>query len=310
MKEELNLKFTSSDSYRKYGFVVIPEVLNGNEVTRLREQLCEDFSKHANRMGTIGYFLDRKILYQLQCNPNLVNMLCSVIGGDVIYVNNVEVQCNMFGLNGRKNGWHPDCGSEVSDLSNQYLFSPKYLFGKVGIYLQDNTVEFGGGIDVQVGGHHDFKLLGNAHLNYAYWKLASEIRHAFGDKTSVPLRAGSAVYFDSRLPHRSTPGTSVVASSVQTERLSLPEAHSKYVVYWEATNALGASHFLRNAKKRAIVECESTPENGEMLFTEYLSYVFPEDYPPDYVQLIQSDERIRIASISPALAKAFRSMCF
>jgi hypothetical protein len=308
MKSFLDPSFTTSDSFRKNGFVVIPGVLDGRQVAEYRKLLLADFKTRSRRMETIGYFLKCPLLYQLQCNAKIVDTVSQIVGGEVTYVNNIEVQCNMFGLNGRKRGWHPDCGSEVSDLSNQYLYSPDYLFGKIGVYLQDNTVEFGGGIDVQVGGHHDFKALGNAHLNYAYWKIASELRHSFCGKMSVPIKAGTAVYFDSRLPHRSTPGSAVVASKEKTERLNLPEMHSKYVVYWEATNAAGAVDFLRNAKKRAAIECDSTLEAGEMLFAEYLGYVFPDDYPTNYVQLVQSDKRIRIASISPKLAKTFRAI--
>ena len=158
MNEKLDEKFVRSESYRKYGFVVIPDVIDQLGVAKLRKLLAEDFSKHSGRLGTIGYLLSSPSLYELQFKPKLVNMLSSIIGGQVTYVNNIEIQCNMFGLNGRKRGWHPDCGSELSDLSNQYLFDPNYLFGKVGIYLQDNTVEFGGGIDVQVGGHHDCRF--------------------------------------------------------------------------------------------------------------------------------------------------------
>ena len=307
MNEILDSRFTAGDSFRKNGFVVIPGVLDPGQVAEYRKQLHADFATHSRRMGTIGYFLKNPFLYQLQCNSKIVNVLSEILEGDVTYINNIEIQCNMFGLNGRKKGWHPDCGSEVSDLSNQYLYSADYLFGKVGVYLQDNTVEFGGGIDVLVGGHRDFKSFGNAHINYAYWKFASEFRHSFGAKLSVPIKAGSAVYFDSRLPHRSTPG-STVASKEYTERLSLPEAHSKYVVYWEATNAAGVVDFLRNAEKRALIECDSSSEGVEMFFTEYLGYVFPDDYPTNYVRLIQSEKRIRIASISPMLASAFRAI--
>ena len=48
----------------------------------------------------------------------------------------------------RLGGWHRDCGGELQYKQCKELISNKdYIFGKVGIYCQDNG-EYGGGIDV------------------------------------------------------------------------------------------------------------------------------------------------------------------
>ncbi len=298
--------FTSSDSFRKNGFVLIENVLDCDEVARLRVKLSKDFSRHTRTMETIRYFLENKELHALQFNPKIIGKLKEVVGDDFTYVNNIEIQCNSFGLNGRKDGWHPDCGSEVADISNQYLFESGYLFGKVGVFLQDNTLEFGGGIDALVGGHRAFRNFGNPFFNYVFWKLASEFQHKVGKKITVPVKAGSAVYFDSRLPHRSSPGTLIQGAGKKMARVELPPEHSKYVLYWEATDSRGARDFLRNAQKRAILE--DAANGSELFFTEYLGYVYPEHYPSSYKRLVELSASVRIASIDPMRAMCFRTL--
>src|SRR5262249_30974 len=140
------------------------------------------------------------------------------------------------------------------------LWDSHYRFGKVGIYLQDNTLEFGGGIDVAIGSHKAFRNLKNLLLSKIWTGLIHRAasKDLFYKKISVSIKAGSAVYFDSRLLHRSTPPASVELSECEknVERVSLLEKQCKYTIYWECCTRNYSEAFLTNSQLRALLEEE------------------------------------------------------
>lgn len=289
--------FTDPSSFSKHGFVVIENVLSEKEIDNLRDKINNSDRKSKQFMRTVNYFLEFKELYDLQFNQKINDVIFKITGPDTVFVNNIEIQKNMFGLQG--GGWHVDCGSEFNDLDNQYLYNKECVRGRVGVYLQDNTPMWGGAIDVMINGHKQFRNLGHPLLNFISQKIFQMILPFFNKRRSISIKAGSAIFFDSRLPHRSTPATKVSASSKAMTEVSLPDDKSKIAIYWEATNKQSVGDFLNNAKKRAIAGTGDTKSlERQKFFSEYLSYEFPEDYPDDYVKKVNSIESLSIASVA------------
>lgn len=290
--------FTDPSSFFEHGFVVIENVLSKEEVDYLRDKIIASDSKNSKFMKTINFFLEHKGIYDLQFNQKINDVIFKIAGPETVFVNNIEIQKNMFGLQGKGAGWHVDCGSESNDLGNQYLFDKRCIRGRVGVFLQDNTSKWGGAIDIDINGHKQFRNLGNPLLNFISHKILQKVLPFFSNRRSISIKAGSAIFFDSRTPHRSTPAAMVDSSAdVMTEAL-LPDDRTKIAIYWEATNKQSVGSFLDNAKKRAIVgEGDTKSTETQRLFSEYLSYGFPEDYPDDYVKKVNSINSLSIASI-------------
>src|SRR5215831_15892904 len=257
----MNPEYTRIESFNKNGFIVIPDVLSTEEVASLRKIIHDEIRDAPldKRMLTIGDILKNKDLLaavaRIQFSERLMERLRAIIPGKLCYINDFNLQCNMFGVG----LWHTDCSSEV-DNRNSYMYGSDYHFGKVGVYLQDNTAEFGGGITVLRSSHKAFKQIPFAKkFSYLYSALLSRaqfysLRMQTKRAQLLPIQAGSAVYFDSRLLHCSSPPSALVLNEKQrlAQRLDgklLGEDRAKYVLYWEACATECAEDFLRNSCK-------------------------------------------------------------
>ena len=103
-----------------------------------------------------------------------------------------QIHRNLFGT------WHVDSGAEKSA---PYLHRKDYKFVKCGIYLQDNSKEWGGGIQL-VPKSHLFPI--KTQIRKLDHKIKS-IRDKFSLKNNildVPIKAGDFLAFDSRLLHK------------------------------------------------------------------------------------------------------------
>jgi len=314
------------DSFRKNGFVIIPDVITTEEVQQFRDLMYEitEAMPADKRVLTIAdTFNDKRlldILIRVQFNDKLVSTISKIVNAKVVYVNDITVQCNMFGI-AAGGGWHRDCGSEVNTVTNKYLYESDYTFGKVGIYLQNNTAEFGGGITVIPGSHKAFRFFGGrsvAQLGYRFAMNRISLFNArrFGRELMVPIKAGSAVFFDSRLLHHST----------DPKRLPLDESdksncrrirnevigreHAKYVFYWDACAVHNSGQFLDHLGKRAITEEVSISKRTgvEAVYSEQLSYYYPNDYPETYVNRAQQANAVSIATLDKHTADLWKQV--
>ena len=109
------------DSFKKNGFIIIEDVISTKDVHNLRKKLFSHFSSNNRRMETISYILKNRDIYSLQFREKLVKTLKKVLGNNFSYVNDLQMQYNMFGVKGGT-GWHIDSGGEFYD-GKQYLFS-------------------------------------------------------------------------------------------------------------------------------------------------------------------------------------------
>jgi len=277
--------------FKKYGYVILDNVIDSDSVQALRS-IIEDKSKisSSERMLTIGDIVTCKELLILQFNTAIVDAVHKIFENPT-YINDLQIQVNIFGNMGKTKGFHLDCGSELSDLRNNYLNKPDYRFAKIGIFFQNNDKQYGGGIDVVPYCHNIFLFCRSLFFSRKILNTILRIVPKVRLHKRARIRSGSVVIFDSRLPHRSSvPHSFIDSYKPDGGRSNLPKEHSKYVMYWNVCDQEYVSAFLSNSKKRAVADCSPLDE----YFAEYLSYGYPVSYPEWYEDEVNRSQ-IKIA---------------
>ena len=114
------IDFYNSDSYLRHGFTIVEGVLTKTEVLALRNSLYDHFNTNKEKsFESIEYALDSKIA-SLFFKEKIVRRLKKIIGDEVVFINDFDIQYNAFGTGGLAKGLHTDSNSEFS-IKNKYL---------------------------------------------------------------------------------------------------------------------------------------------------------------------------------------------
>lgn len=309
-------------AFDSFGFVLIRAVLDSQEVEQVRSELDRGFDKAPLRDMPVMFsteLLRHATAWRCLFKESVVGPLRSALGPELAYQNDSAVQRNLYGQAGlrRHAGWHVDAGSETQ---HQYLRSAEYRFAKCGIFLQDFDNGWGGGIMVKPKSHRRLCET-NALKRQAFFlrRLVDRCAIRLGldiDTLQVPTRAGDLCFFDSRLLHSSVLPTDANIRMIGYERkpdvgsywADIPKAHTKYAIYWDACNRAMVDDFLRNSIERAEkTELSGMRESPRVwaAFTRYLSVRYPDDYPPEFVELARSQE-VEVASLKSEQAAFYK----
>ncbi len=194
--------------FKRNGYISFESGLNNSEISNLRKILLKDIKDGDTSEFFIDYALKNNEVYKTLFLKNIVKKL-KKISENVYYLSDLNIQINKINNSGRKKGWHIDANFEHY-LKSDYLFSQDYRFYKVGIFLQDNSLTYGGGIDLKKGSHKSFKDFGKKTINFLYRSIINQIPIR---KYRVPIKPGDVVIFDSRLAHASS------SSQVSTNKI-------------------------------------------------------------------------------------------
>src|SRR5258706_1238110 len=165
--------YDGPESYRKYGFSIIRNVLSDKEVREIRGLLDDLFirGRYANRpMFFLDEFFKQPALYKTLFRKSVVDGLKRCIADDLAFIPDFNIHHNMYGLP----GWHADSGNESG---NTYLYDQNYKFAKCGIFLQDYDNGWGGSIYVKPESHRAY-LTSNIFLRY-FLKALTRIQVKF-----------------------------------------------------------------------------------------------------------------------------------
>lgn len=168
-------------------------------------------------------------------------------------------------------GWHRDCGGEFKyKYCNNLLSNSEYAFGKIGIYLQNNSSKLGGGIDLVPRSHIYIKnksfikrKISGIRLKIiqklqryfpSFYKLISENFYIFFLKgKKINSSPGSPVFFDSRIVHRGSPMDDYMFSNVKeidNIHYELINEDSKISIYCQFGSAAGVASYLYDRSRR------------------------------------------------------------
>jgi hypothetical protein len=259
--------------YDRDGFVVVPSALSAQQVAEMRRIIDAEFERRGGDYLTTTQCLELPRIYKLLFLEPIIRVLKEILQPDFTLYPNFNVQKNSFSL---RAVLHRDLDSEGKPA---YACRPDYRFVKCGIYLQDNDPEWGGGINVTPGQHRFRRITGSTKWDFRMFRVRDTLAVKLRERC-VKSQAGDAVIFDSRLPHTSTMPSRYRWEDCDYGRLRImPPEHTKYVVYWDASNTASyVRDFMLNSARRA---------QTEFFFSNYVRLRFPESFPADFVRNVE-----------------------
>jgi hypothetical protein len=223
---------THNELLKAQGYVVIPQVLSQEEVRKARSILTQIFSKKSNYEGDlyrtseeggsvyIDIFSRYKELRWILFNPKFIEGLSSALGKDFVVLPDAAMHDSQYG------GWHKDTTSQERN-GHTFHYEQDFQVVTTAIYLQDNSAEYGGGLEVVPHSHTEktdpfatkptlIERIKNKLMNSVERK---EMK--FENQYSVPTKAGDMVIFNLRLTHRAT----------YPEINPVPAEHRKFAIF-------------------------------------------------------------------------------
>lgn len=193
------------DSFARDGFLLVPQVLTPEQVAELRGTLQSLFARPSEErgVGDTGHILmdiysRHPSLQWLLFHEPMLQALRDLLGEDFRALRESAAHFNNFG------GWHKDTMAQEK-AGRKFQWESDYLMVEAGFYLQDNSREFGGGLDVVPGSQAQSEQFAAEVPRIARWMGKKPAAKPIKDCFSVPNRAGDLVIFDFRINHRATP---------------------------------------------------------------------------------------------------------
>ena len=280
--------------FEKYGFIHIPGVLSEDEVRDMRQRLDKWFAHYDSvcNKGRVRLVTGREAykeewVFRNTFKEKAVSALKEILGDDYVMFADMSVHRNIFGFNTAA-GWHWDSSSEGKQ---NYFYDPDYRFVKCCIYMQENTTEFGGGVDI-VPGAHTFPLkTQNPDLAFKVKYALDELGKRLWPKTA-DLKPGDFLAFHSCLPHRGTTPRAMTGKLSAEERkrgqvFDMPDDKNKYVIYWDScrNNDMSISGYHRHIYNQALKElAQGNPDKA--FRCSNMAMTFPDDYHPAFAEYL------------------------
>jgi len=272
--------------FNKNGYLLIKNCFSEKEVEDLRNKIKIISKNNKKTFLLTSLCLQEKEIYKTIFNKKLIKVYKDLIQDEVYLVPDLHVQINQFEKN-NKDGWHYDGQSE---RNNGYLKAYNRKFFRVGIYLQDNSLNYGGGIDILKS--NLFKKL-PFKINFLLEKKIISFFSFFFSKT-LNSKKGSVVFFDSRLPHKGT-----FPKKNPTEEAFF----DKYTIYFQVGNKEHCNYFLKNNIDRTFKGYDKT--YVAPYFLDYLKIEFPNEFPLEFVNMLKTNN-INILTLNNDENKFFK----
>ncbi len=175
------------ENLKKQGFFIIPNVLSQNDVEALKDKAIHIFKIYGGGAIRPTIFLKEKLISKIFFQEKISNLLKEIFSDDeIIYLYpNITIRNNLY-IN-----WHTDDLFFKEKVQDENSLPEFYMFN---IYLQDNSREAGGGLDVMPGTH---RL--NKEVKKEIILSADEAANY-----SILSKAGDLIVFDYRVIHRGT----------------------------------------------------------------------------------------------------------
>ena len=273
-KKDLTKKYINN------GYCIGPTLFKDNQVIYLRKSLEDTFSKKAfpriislfdiNDLEAVRIILNaidsgwiQTIFKEI---GNYYNTTISALPVFIIQRNNHVDRFKTPGI-----GWHRDCNGEMRyDYCKKKVFDKSYVFGKIGIYLQDN-LEYGGSIDLIPFSHKGIKarniilnklsniplkLIQRLQSNFPkiYKKISENIYMNILKAKKLFPEKGSPILFDSRIYHRGSPIADSARNKVMfysnLHHAKTPSTKIKYSIYCHFGSTLAYDSYMYDRLKR------------------------------------------------------------
>ena len=182
-------------AFTERGYAVLRGVLSAGEVERVRALCAEGLTGTGEMEMLSSQFLAVPELAAIPLRERVVAAARELLGDDVSLYPNFTARKNVYVP------WHVD--DTFVGPGREYAWEPDFIHLQAGLYLQANTAESGGGVDVIRGSRlMSFDGYGRVapEFEVANWTLGlSSLRE------TVDTRAGDLLLWHGRLMHASTP---------------------------------------------------------------------------------------------------------
>jgi len=261
-------------NYLSLGFAVINNEIKKKEIEYLRKLILLNFYNN----NTKNY-----LSFQC-CNEELQSLIMKFLNNNLqnVFLKQLEIESDTkisilprihimknYHINRLKSpgvGWHRDCSGELPyKYCNNLLSKKEYVFGKIGIYLQNNLDSIGGGIDVIPRSSYYIKnnlslkrkILGfKIRIITIIHKFFSILYKLFNENffmhllkaIKIDTNPGNIVIFDSRTIHRGSPpfDDSIVNKFKQIDKnyYDIPDEIAKISIYFQYGSSTGTSSYF------------------------------------------------------------------
>ncbi len=289
------------NEYSKRGYVLSKSILNEDQCDKLRKYVKYLIKKNPKKEKNIilhSKCIKDKKIYEILFNEKINKELIKIFGKKY-FVNQFEIQYNSFPLK-RNSGYHYDSQSE---RNNSYLKDKNYTFGKVGIYLQDNNLEFGGGINVVPYSHKIFPIKTLRFENYI-----KRVLSLF--KKRINSSKGDAVIFDSRLLHTGTQPNKLLKNKNSISQNELEKninGNDKIAIYWNVCTKKYNNFYLRNSIERCIKH--ELNDRQHKYYSDHLRLHYPSNYSSNFRKHCQN-KSISISTLSKELTEIIKQIYY
>jgi len=242
------------ERYYRDGYLLVPNTLTAEQVTWLRSFFRPKFDLPPERRlptDTDHWLLDIFSRYPevrwLCFHEPTLQILRTLLGNDfVLHAFEGTVHLNWFG------GWHKDTGSPERE-GHTFCSEKDYESLTVAYYLQDNTAEYGGGLDAEPGSHRQPDLFiqpsrpeNRSVIKRIWHQIDRPARKKYwiehqrhyewkpyvpSNVLSIPSRVGDLVLIDSRINHHATSPRRNTQSGF-IARGVLPPEHEKLAIFF------------------------------------------------------------------------------
>ena len=266
------------NEYLKNGYAILDNPFDNDTLKNLKNEIDDLFDNDEEVSLSVSNIkneeLFNKILGILNTNEiqKFTKSLSDHYKTEVSLLPNFHIMRNYHvnRLTANRIGWHRDVASEFNyEYCKDKLDNEKYVFGKVGVFLQENSDDFGGAVDIIPGSHLNVKkkfilrILSSLRLQILvflqkkllkFYKLLPESFYMFllGAK-KTKFKPGSPIFFDSRVQHRGSPLKDKYLTS--TKRLGdmhilVPKEFTKISIYAYFGSTDGADSYMYARTKR------------------------------------------------------------
>lgn len=269
---------TAVNNFKKNGYLIFSNHFSNEEINYLRENLEIEFKR-------INYTKRDLQINDLQ-NENLIKLILRAYNSfeiieltktfsrifrkEISILPTFSIMRNYQVNIEKSHGWHRDCGGELKyDYCTNIISKDNYLFSKCAIYLQENSKDYGGSIDIIEKSNRYFKknqiLLRKLNaikfifMNLVY-KLNKKIynflyegkKSYFLNSKSIYPKPGSLVFFDSKIIHRGSIGKKFKNKDFKDhfEVKSFKDENTKFAIYSHFGTEEGIDSYMYDRTKR------------------------------------------------------------
>lgn len=236
------------------GYVVIPGVLSGKQVSTLRETYTHSLAESEQSTLLPTAFLQFDDMVDALFDPQTVNAIKEIFQSDFSLLPNFTVRESVY------IPWHNDAYFLPEEIVSPHAL-PEFL--QCAYYLQDNDPIAGGGITLIPGSHK---------LSQGEVKLRLAESAKF--ERTVMTKAGDLVIWDNRVTHRSSaPDIAPIETKLAIQwTVSASIKHNAYYV-----------NYLRARAERSMHVSDYLPNSPKPYFADMPNVRYPSSFTPETV---------------------------